>query len=97
MARSRDVFKLVEVFERLPFEDQDKILRIVELLPLVPLRVQECTQRMLRELLESGVRSKRECSAGVDELIEYLEGHAAIAAEHRDAFAGVGVPWVGHS
>jgi hypothetical protein len=52
---------------------------------------------MLRELLESGLRSKRECSAGVDELIEYLEGHAAFSAERRDASGAAGFPWIGHS
>lgn len=97
MPRSRDVYKLVEVFERLPLEDQDKILRIVELLPLVPLRIQERTQRMLRELLESGLTSKRECSAGVDGLIEYLEGHVAFRGERRGTVETLDFPWVGHS
>ena len=51
MAVSEDVLRLVRTVERLPREDQEKILRIVDLLSLVPLRVQDKTQQMLRELL----------------------------------------------
>jgi hypothetical protein len=73
------MLRLVETVERLPPEDQDKILHIVELLSLVPIHVQQRTQRMLRELLESDPASKDECIAGVDDLIRYLEDHAALA------------------
>lgn len=79
MARSEDVLRLVQTVERLPPEDQDKILHIVDLLSLVPIHVQERTQRMLRALLESDPSSKDECVAGVDDLIQYLEDHAALA------------------
>ena len=37
MAVSEDVLRLVRTVERLPREDQDKIMRIVDLLSLVPL------------------------------------------------------------
>jgi hypothetical protein len=83
MAVSEDVLRLVRTVERLPMEDQDKILRLVNLLSLVPPTVQEHTQQMLRALLASGPASKSECIAGVDDLIEYLERHASAGAERR--------------
>lgn len=83
MATSEDVLRLVQTVERLPREDQDKILRIVDLLALVPVSVQDRTQRMLRELLDSDPSSKHECVAGVDDVIDYLEHNVALAAEYR--------------
>jgi hypothetical protein len=77
MAVSEDVLRLVRTVERLPSEDQDKILRMVDLLTLVPLHVQNRTQRMLRELLERQPNTKRECVAGVDDVLAYLERNAA--------------------
>ena len=71
-----DVRKLVRSVERLPSEDQDKILRMVKLLTLVPLQVQHRTQGMLRELLEREPDTKRECVAGVDDVLAYLESNA---------------------
>jgi hypothetical protein len=78
---------LVQTVERLPLEDQEKILRIVDLLSLVPVGVQDRTQRMLRELLARGLTSKDECVAGVDDVIEYLERNVALSAEYRGVFA----------
>ena len=83
MATSEDVLRLVQTVERLPLEDQEKILRIVDLLSLVPVAVQDRTQRMLRDLLESDPESKSECVAGVDDVIEYLEYNVELAAEYR--------------
>lgn len=83
MAVSEDVLRLVRTVERLPREDQDKILRIVDLLSLVPLGVQHRTQMMLRELLDRDPASKTECVAGVDDLIEYLEDNVLISRELR--------------
>jgi hypothetical protein len=71
----------VRTVERLPSEDQDKILRMVDLLTLVPARVQNTTQRMLRELLERQPHTKRECVAGVDDVLAYLERNAAAASQ----------------
>ncbi|HEY3516897.1 MAG TPA: hypothetical protein VGL98_07595 [Gammaproteobacteria bacterium] len=73
MPLSEDVLRLVRTVECLPSEDQDKILRMVDLLTLVPLPVQYRTQRMLRELLERRPDTKRECVAGVDDVLDYLE------------------------
>jgi len=87
MATSEDVLRLVQTVERLPREDQDKILRIVDLLALVPIGVQDKTQRMLRDLLDSDPASKRECVAGIDDVIEYLEYNVALAAEYRGTFS----------
>ncbi len=90
MAVSEDVLRLVRTVERLPREDQDKILRIVDLLSLVPISVQDRTQHMLRELLASAPASKSECVAGVDDVIEYLERNVAISVEHRAALSATG-------
>ena len=73
MPLSEDVLRLVRTVECLPSEDQDKILRMVDLLTLVPLSVQDRTQRMLRELLERQPDTKRECVAGVDDVLAFLE------------------------
>jgi hypothetical protein len=75
MAVSEDVLRLVRTVERLPREDQDKILRMVDLLTLVPLPVQDRTQRMLRELLERHPDTKRECVAGRCRCIKRYQGH----------------------
>jgi hypothetical protein len=80
MPVSADVLRLVRTVECLPSEDQDKILRMVDLLTLVPLHVQYRTQRMLRELLERQPDTKRECVAGVDDVLAYLERNATAGA-----------------
>ena len=91
MAVSKDVLRLVRTVEQLPMEDQDKILRLVDLLSLVPPDVQERTQQMLRALLASDPASKRECVAGIDDLIEYLERHAAAGPDRRSSFDRLGI------
>ncbi len=83
MAVSEDVLRLVRTVERLPREDQDKILRIVDLLSLVPISVQDRTQQMLRDLLAEEPASKHECVAGIDEVIQYLESNVSISTEFR--------------
>ena len=89
MAVSEDVLRLVRTVECLPSEDQDKILRMVDLLTLVPLPVQDRTQRMLRELLERQPDTKRECVAGVDDVLAYLERNAAAGAQTRHSVTHV--------
>jgi hypothetical protein len=84
MAVSEDVLRLVRTVERLPSEDQDKILRMVDLLTLVPVPVQNRTQRMLRELLERQPDTKRECVAGVDDVLAYLERNAAAVSQAQE-------------
>lgn len=87
MGTSEEVLRLVRTVEKLPREDQDKILHLVDLLSLVPTDVQDETQRMLRELLESEPESRLECTAGVDEVIAYLERSVSLTPEYRRAFA----------
>jgi hypothetical protein len=70
---SEEVLQLVHTVERLGTDDQERILRIVSLLTLVPSAVQRRTQRMLKELIERNPRSMFDCVNGVDEVIEYLE------------------------
>ncbi|HEU4618504.1 MAG TPA: hypothetical protein VFV10_10705 [Gammaproteobacteria bacterium] len=71
--RSEEVLKLIGTVERLPREDQVRILRIVDLLSMASTQVQRRTQRMLSDLLEGHPESKSACVAGVDEVIAYLE------------------------
>jgi hypothetical protein len=87
MPVSDDVLRLVRTVERLPSEDQDKILRMVDLLTLVPLTVQNRTQRMLRDLLEQQPNTKRECVARVDDVLAYLERNATSGSQQRDSVA----------
>lgn len=93
MAISSDVSRLVQTVEKLPMEDQNKIMRIVDLLTLVPLPVQHRTQVMLRTLLDRAPSSKRECFAGVDEVIEYLERNVALTREKRAALSQYEYPF----
>src|SRR5512134_3582429 len=90
MPLPEDVLRLVRTVECLPSEDQDKILRMVDLLTLVPLSVQDRTQRMLRELLERQPDTKRECVAGVDDVLAYLERNAAVSMHARRPVTRIG-------
>lgn len=89
MSVSEDVWRLVRTVERLPSDDQEKILRMVDLLTLVPPSVQNRTQRMLRDLLERKPDSKRDCVAGVDDVLAYLERNAANATAERSVVTHV--------
>jgi hypothetical protein len=94
MPVSDDVLRLVRTVERLPSQDQDKILRMVDLLTLVPLTVQHRTQRMLRELLEQQPNTRRECVARVDEMLAYLESNATSTSGQRDLATRLELPAV---
>lgn len=69
---SDEVLQLVKTVERLGPADQERILRIVTLLALVPGRVQITTKHMLRRLIDDSPNSVYEC---VDQVIEFLEDH----------------------
>src|SRR5688572_28518168 len=96
MPVSDDVLRLVRTVERLPVEDQDKILRMVDLLTLVPLPVQHRTQCMLRELLERRPDTKRECVAGVDDVLAYLESNVTSRKQKRSAVTRLAIVDVGN-
>lgn len=85
MTVTKDLWRLVHTVERLPLTDQDKILRMVDLLTHVPVAAQDRTQRMLRELLERAPHSRRECAAGFDDVLAYLERCAAEVAPTQAA------------
>ena len=91
MPVSEDVLRLVRTVERLPVEDQDKILRMVDLLTLVPVPVQHRTQRMLRALLEREPDTKRECVAGVDDVLAYLESNIGSSKGKRSAITRLAI------
>jgi hypothetical protein len=73
IAFSEEVVDLVRTVERLSSEDQQRILRIVDLLLVAPRDVRTQTQRMLRALLDRQPESKAECVTGVEEIIMFLE------------------------
>jgi hypothetical protein len=83
---SEEVLRLVRTVERLPRDDQYRILKIVELLTLAPRSIQRRTQSMLRKLVDSEPNSKSEALAIVDEVIEYLEDHVAKGAQELGLF-----------
>ncbi len=97
MPVSDDVLRLVRTVERLPVEDQDKILRMVDLLTLVPVSVQNRTQSMLRELLERDPDTKRECVAGVDDVLAYLESNVVSKKQKRSAVTRLAIVDVGNA
>jgi len=87
MQVSEEVLRVVHKVERLPREDQDKILKMVDLLTLVPVDVRDESQRMLRELLAREPSTKTECVAGLDEVIAYLERNVPRSARHQSFLA----------
>ena len=87
MQVSEDVLRVVHKVERLPREDQDKILKMVDLLTLVPVDVRDESQRMLRELLARDLSTKSECVAGLNGVIDYLERNVPQSARHQSFLA----------
>lgn len=81
MEIAEEVVELVRTVAGLPREDQNRILRLVDLLSLAPYAVQQRAQALLRELIDAHPQSKPECIANVDELIEYLERSVAGSEE----------------
>lgn len=67
---SDEVLQLIKTVERLSTADQERILRIVSLLAIVPGRIQLTTKRMLRRLINGNPDAVYDC---VDEIIEFLE------------------------
>jgi hypothetical protein len=89
MQVSEEVLRVVHKVERLPREDQDKILKMVDLLTLVPLEIRDESQRMLRELLARDPSTKSECVAGLDDVIAYLERNVPRSARHQSFLARI--------
>lgn len=79
---SDEIVQLVHTVARLDAKDQERILRIVSLLTLVPVSVQRQTQKMLKELIDRDPSSMLECVASVDEVIEYLEDNILSASDY---------------
>jgi hypothetical protein len=90
-AVSDEVLQLVKTVERLGAADQERILRIVKLLAVVPGRIQSNTQQMLRSLINGSPNSIYD---NVDQVIEYLEdsllSEISRAGAEDDAFT---FPW----
>ena len=89
MQVSEEVLRVVHKVERLPREDQDKILKMVDLLTLVPVDIRDESQRMLRDLLARDPSTKRECVAGLDDVISYLERNVPPSARHQSFLARI--------
>ena len=77
---SDDVARLVQTVERLDSQDQERILKLVNLLMIAPASARDHTQTMLRDLLDREMCSMLECVAAVDEVLEFLEKSAAAAS-----------------
>lgn len=73
MDRSDEIVKLVRNVAELPRDDQNRLLRLVDLMSLAPLSLQQESRELLRALIDTDPKTKRECAAGIDELIEHLE------------------------
>lgn len=87
-----DVLRLVQTVERLDSEDQERILRLVNLLMVAPASVRDRTQVMLRDLLDREMCSMLECVAAVDEVLAYLEENAASSGGYTDAWRLLELP-----
>lgn len=77
MDMSDEILKLVRTVAGLPSDDQNRILRLVDLMSLAPLSVQQESHHRLRALIDATPSTKRECAAGIDELIAHLENTIA--------------------
>ncbi|HEX6992764.1 MAG TPA: hypothetical protein VF339_01320 [Gammaproteobacteria bacterium] len=84
MDAADEILELVRTVAGLPREDQNRILRLVDLLSLAPYPVQQRSNERLRELLDSDPQSKLECVDSIDDLIDFLE-RAVAGAEDRSA------------
>jgi hypothetical protein len=67
---SDEVLQLVETVERLGITDQERMLRLVRLLAIMPRWTQGTTQTRLKRLVDS---NPSVIGDDVDEFIEYLE------------------------
>ncbi len=73
MTPSDTVLNLVRTVGRLPREDQDRILRVVNLISHAPTNVRQNSQRMIRELVSDEPVSRIDCVAELEIIISYLE------------------------
>lgn len=68
-----EVDKVLEIVEFLPWEDQRRLARLVELLSESPDDLRRRSQRMLRSLVASRPASRRDCLDRMDAIIRYIE------------------------
>jgi len=81
------ILKLVRTFMGLPRDDQNRLLRLIDMLSMAPLAAQQRGHELLRELIDSNPQSKLECVDGIEELIEYLERSVANADDHSPSWS----------
>lgn len=89
MDTADEILKLVRTVAGLPRDDQNRLLRLVDLLSLAPLTIQQHSHERLRELLDSNPQSKLECIGGIDELIADLERTVAGAEDRSSSWSGL--------
>jgi hypothetical protein len=89
MDTSDVILTLVRTVAGLPRADQNRILRLVDLLSLAPFSVQQESHRHLRALIDANPQSKLECAAGLDELIDELERAVTGAEDRSPSWAGL--------
>lgn len=90
MDTTDEILKLVRTVAGLPRDDQNRILRLVDLLSLAPFSVQQRSHERLRELIGTNPQSKLECVDGIDDLIDFLE--RAIAGKEDRSSTRSGLP-----
>ena len=89
MDTTDEILKLVRTVAGLPRDDQNRFLRLVDLLCLAPVSVQKHSHERLRELLDANPQSKLECVDGIDDLIDYLERSVAGAEDRSSSWSGI--------
>lgn len=92
MDTTDEILKLVRTVAGLPRDDQNRLLRLVDLLCLAPFSVQQRSHERLRELIAANPQSKPECVDGIDELIEYLERSVTGAEDRSSSWSGLPYP-----
>jgi hypothetical protein len=89
MDTSDVILTLVRTVAGLPRADQNRILRLVDLLSLAPLSLQQESHRLLRALIDANPQSKLECAASLDELIDHLERAVAGTEDRSPSWSGL--------
>jgi hypothetical protein len=89
MDRTDEMLKLVRTVAGLPRDDQNRLLRLVDLLSLAPFSVQRRSHERLREIIASNPQSKLECVDGIEDLIEYLERSVVEGEDRSSSWSGL--------
>lgn len=84
-----EILTLVRTVAGLPRADQNRLLRLVDLLSLAPFSIQQQSHERLRHLIDANPQSKLECVDGLDDLIEFLERAVTGTDDRSSSWSGV--------